>query len=83
MKAKHEVEDCFREIAPELQKIRNTLFDYGMQSLNINIRQDFDACGAMFTTEEKGGMWAGYHFTTDGYTMQSYEARLYAPEICA
>lgn len=82
MKVKHEVEDCFREIAPELQKIRNTLFNYGMRSLNINIQTDYGA-GGMFTTDEKSGMWAGYHFRTDGYTMRDYNAKLYPPEICA
>jgi len=76
------VEDCFREIAPELQKIRNTLFDYGMRSLNINIQTDLGA-GGMFTTDEKGGMWAGYHFQTDLYTMREYDAKLYPPVICA
>lgn len=78
MKVKHEVEDCFREIAPELQKIRNTLFDYGMRSLHISISVDCEG-DAMLTTAEKGGMWAGYHFKTDCYSMRDYEAKLYEP----
>lgn len=77
MKAYYEIEDCFKDIAPELQKIRNTLFDYGMRSLNVNIRTDSEG-QAMLTTEEKGGMWAGYHFITDGFSMRDYEAKLYA-----
>ncbi len=75
MKTRYEIEDCFRDIAPELQKIRNVLFDSGIRTVNLNIDTIVTGSG-MFVTEEKGGMWAMYSFDTDGYVMQNYEAKL-------